>query len=579
MHSPDPQTTPTPASPSLQPGGGGSEIRHNKIIQRYKVVKKRNQVMGGGSHGDTSPYGGHLMSKACEDTSMLLSHHIPHLSKYARRGSLPPMKCGEAGNAVALLAERLQMSSDASPGAVGGLQMPSYVAIKRALLSDKFKHMQSPISRLVVPKMLLNLLQAKKLSAKESKSNLLAHRRNSDPGHYLQHRDKARRRQLFLDENMLWIKTYGSIIEKKIQTWKQKRLLKMQREYFYSQQEKLGIYHQQNELRLLNPAAVAQLAASNQLYGSLASSTASSSLSSLPQAFVTAAAGSGITGFSPLMYQLPSAGLTPTPVLLPAPFISPYTLMGSYTTLPVTAAAAQPTATYIVPPTALAGAGTQHKVVFLPSASNASAMGNATLATSATSDTKPPFSSLLAPTVPCHTKSEPDSRHHEAPNISNSLGSRKRKITFPEKLSTLLQPPPDSDVDPNSPPSAKKICTADHTKHSSTGHCRLSPSPPPSHTTHDHRTHHHHHHHHRHHYTHHTSSTYSSHHHHSTSSHSHHHHSPSPPPHSHSYNSASSLEQCLLQPPPSPKCDGRTTSTPGESPCSLSPSPPASKSY
>ena len=439
--------------------------------------------------------------------------------------------------------------------------------------------MQNPISRLVVPKMLLNLLQAKKLSAKESKYNLLAHRRNSDPGSYLQHRDKARRRQLFLDENMLWIKTYGSIIEKKIQTWKQKRLLKMQREYFYSQQEKLGIYHQQNELRLLNPATVAQLAASSQLYGSLASSTAPTSLSSLPQAFVTAAAGSGVTGFSPLMYQLPSAGLTPTPVLLPAPFISPYTLMGSYTTLPVTAAA-QPAATYIVPPTALAGTGTQHKVVLLPTASSDSAIGNTTPATRTSSDTKPPFSSLLAPTVSCYTKSEPDARHQEAPSVS--LGSRKRKSAFPEKLSSLLQPPPESDVDTNSPPSTKKICTADHTKHSSTEHHHnMSPSSPPSHSTLDHRTHHHHHHHHhhRHRYTHHTSSTYSSHHHHSTSSHTHHHHSPSPPPHPHSYNSPSPLEQCLLQPPTSPKCDGRTASTGGGSPCSLSPSPPASESY
>ena len=576
----DPQTTPTPTSPSHLPGNGGSDVRHNKIIQRYKVVKKRNQVVGSGGHSDASPYGSHLVTKACQDTGMFLSHHIPHLSKYARRGSLPPMKCGETGNAVALLAERIQMTADAGPGSTGPLQMPSYVAIKRALLSDKFKHMQNPISRLVVPKMLLNLLQAKKLSASESKSNLLAHRRNSDPGSYLQHRDKARRRQLFIDENMLWIKTYGSIIEKKIQTWKRKRLLKMQREYFYSQQEKLGVCHQQNELRFLNPAAVAQLAASSSLYGSLASSTAPSSLSSLPQAFVTAAAGSGVTGFSPLMYQLPSAGLTPTPVLLPAPFISPYTLMGSYTTLPVTAAT-QPTATYIVPPTALAGAGTQHRVVFLPSASCATAVGNTTPATTA-SDTKPPFSSLLAPTAPYHAKSEPDNRHHVAPDVSHSLGSRKRKSAFPEKLSSLLQPPPDAD--PTSPPSEKRLCTTDHAKHPIIGHRHSSSSPPPSPSTHDHQTHHsslhshHHHHHHRHHYTHHSNSTYSSHHHHSTSSHSHHHHhSTSPPPHPHSYNSPSSLEQCLLQPPASPTCDGRTASTPGGSPCSLPPSPPASE--
>lgn len=545
----------------------GGELRPNRIIERYKVVKKRNQIVGG-AHSDMGPYGSHFMSKAADDPSLLLSHHAAH-SKYARRGSLPPMKCGEAGNALALLADRLQTSSDG-----GSSQMPSYVAIKRALLSDKFKHMQSPISRLVVPKMLLNLLQAKKLSVIEEKPNLLAHRRNSDPGSYLQHRDKARRRQLFLDENLLWSKTYGSVIEKKIQSWKQKRLLRMQRDYFYSQQK---------ELHLMNSAAAASQLVPSPLCSSLASSTNSSSL---PQAYVA-----GINGFSPapLMYQLPSTGLTPASVLVPSPFISPYAFMGSYTTLPVTAAT-QPTATYIVPPTALT-AGTQQKVVFLPPTSSPMGTGDSTPTTNAPDsipDTKPPFSSLLAP-MPLHTpyiKPQPETRQQTSPQPSNSLGSRKRKSTVPEKLSSLLQPP--SEHNPDSPPPAtKKFC---NTSHSSATYTAQNSSPSShSHSlshTHDQQKHHsshshhhrhrHRHRHHNHHHSRHSSSTDS--HHHYYSSHSNHcHSSPSPPPqHPHSHNSPSPLEQCLLQPSQSPKSTGES---PEGSPCSFSSSSPTGDGY
>lgn len=554
----------TPSSHQRSSG----DLRPNRIIERYKVVKKRNQIVGGG-HSDVGPYGSHFMSKAADDPGLLLSHHVAH-NKYARRGSLPPIKCGEAGNALALLAERLQTTSDG-----GSSQIPSYVAIKRALLSDKFKHMQNPISRLVVPKMLLNLLQAKKLSVIEEKPNLLAHRRNSDPGSYLQHRDKARRRQLFLDENMLWSKTYGSVIEKKIQSWKHKRLLRLQRDYFYSQQK---------ELHLMNSAAAASQLVPSPLCSSLASSTNSSSL---PQAYVAA---TGINGFSPapLMYQLPSTGLTPASVLVPSPFISPYAFMGSYTTLPVTAAT-QPTAAYILPPTALT-AGAQQKVVFLPPASSAMATGDSASTTNAsdsTPDTKPPFSSLLAPTplnAP-YIKPQSETSQHTPPQASNTLGSRKRKSTVPEKLSSLLQPP--SEHNPESPPATKKFCNMEHSSATYTAQdsSHSSHSHSSSHT-HNQQTHHlshlhHHHHRHRHRHRHHHHS-----HHHSSSTDSHHLHylhshrhrsSPSPPPqHPHSRNSPSPLEQCLLQPSQSPKSTGES---PEGSPCSFSSSSPTGDGY
>lgn len=521
-------------------GDSNSEVRHNKpIIQRYKVVRKRNQLIGGGgssggggNHTDTGLYGGaYFMSKTCEETGM--TFHAQHLSKYARRGSLPPIKCGETGNTLALFAERLQPPYDGAPNSTSSSsQTPSYVAIKRALLSDKFKNVQNPITRLVAPKMLLNLLQSKKQSfSPDERSSILAHRRNSDPGSYLQHRDKARRRQLFRDENMQWIKTHGPVIDKKIQDWKQNRLLRLQREYFYSQQrEKLGFCHQQ-ELQLMNSAKLVQ---PSSLYASLtSSSTAPTSLPSLTQAFV-AAAGASVSGFSPspFMYQLPSAGITPTPVLVPAPFISPYAFMGSYATIPATVAT-QPAATYIMPAGALAAAA-QQRVMFLPTTSTT---GNSTLMTTLASHTKPPFSSLLAPT----TDTQPLEQKHTSDLVSNILTSRKRKHSFPEKLSSLLQPSSDSPADSNmSPPSEKRHHTITTTQTDNERH--HSESPPPSHSHHTISSHSsHHHHRHRHHYTHHSSHLS---HHSNTSSHYHH----SSTPH-HTHKPSSPLEQCLLQIP------------------------------
>ena len=586
--SPGPKLSP---SPSPQTGGERREshpTQHHtagKIIQRYKVVKKRT------THHTPDGYGALFSSKTCEDPGVMfgVASHVGASSKYARRGSLPPIKCGEAGNTLALFAERLQTSSPD-----GTSQIPSYVAIKRALLSDKFKHVQNPISRLVAPKMLLNLLRAKKLSMNDTddadKLNLLAHRRNSDPGSYLQHRDKTRRRQLFLDENLQWIKTYGSVIDRKIQVWRQKRLLRMQREYFLHQQQQQRekvVGGMQNELHLMSTAKLV----SGQLYASLASSTVGSSLTAaaVPQAFVTAA-GPGLNGFSStqLMYQLPSNGLTPTPVLVPTPFISPYAFMGGYATIPTTAhTTGHPAAAYIMPPTALTAG--QHQGMMLLSSGATTATFGSSPPLSTTNDVapniKPPFSSLLAPTSkqsPVVTESDMEAGK-QSPHqlVGTFIGSRKRKNSFPEKLSTLLQPP--SDLTNASSPPDSKICCTDMPEHL----CN-SISPPPltsSHITASHEYHsshhssssplhtlsnHHHNHHnhrHRHHYAH------SSSHHHTSSSSAHTlHHSRHYPPssplsrHSHPHKPASPLEQCLLQPPASPGSDGgRVTDSTGDS--------------
>ena len=598
LHSPPPSRNKTHhhASPSPQPWAAGasqSEPRHNhhhhhhhhhgKIVQRYKVVKKRSgQLLTSATH-TADGYGALFTSKTCEEPGMLFGG-IPHTesgsSKYARRGSLPPIKCGEAGNTLALFAERLQTSSNGAPPS--SAHIPSYVAIKRALLSDKFKQVQNPISRLVAPKMLLNLLQAKKQNVELTsgdKLSLVAYRRNSDPGSYLHHRDKTRRRQLFMDENTQWIKTYSSVIDRKIQAWRQKRLLRMQKEYLLQQQqqrEKVSILCQpQSELQLMSAAKLM----SGQLYASLASSSAASSLTTLPQAFMTAAGAGGVNGFSaaPLMYQLPSAGLSPTPILVPASFVSPYAFMGGYATIPTTAPAAA--AAYFMPPAALAATaavgGTQQGMMLLPSGSTSSAGGSPLLLSALSDvppDTKPPFSSLLGPTKsPPVSEAEMEKQKQSSGHyLTNFVGSRKRKTSFPEKLSSLLQPP--SDPDPSSPPNGKRFCT-DTTRHLPGS---VSPPPPSSHThtsSHDYHSshhssssHHHHHHHcrHHHHYSHHSSSSTSSHH--TTSSSHHRHYPPSSPLSRHAHKPASPLEQCLLQPPASPGSDGgRVTDSAGES--------------
>ena len=581
--SPGPKLSPSASPPT---GGGGRESHisahhHGKIIQRYKVVKKRSGQLHHAAMD--SGYGALYVSKTCEDPGVMFSAAAPH--KYARRGSLPPIKCGEAGNTLALFAERLTTSSlDGTTS-----QIPSYVAIKRALLSDKFKHVQSPISRLVAPKMLLNLLQAKKLSGSAGddaeKSNLLAHRRNSDPGSYLQHRDKTRRRQLFLDENLQWIKTYGSVIERKIQVWQQKRLLRMQRDYFLHQQQQQrekAVGNLQNELHLMNTAKLV----SGQLYASLAAGS-SLTAAALPQAFL-AAGGPTLNGFSStqLMYQLPSTGLTPTPVLVPSPFVSPYAFMGGYATIPTTAHTAGPTAAYIMPPTALTAGPHQGMMLLSSGATSApvSAFGSSpplSTTNDVTSNTKPPFSSLLAPTsrsppVVPESEMEAEKLSPHQP-VANFAGSRKRKNSFPEKLSSLLQPP---SSDPNSPPDTKRCC-------SEYLHNSLSPPPltPSSHitTSHEYHTshsssshtsphHHHNHQYHRHHH-HHTHTSSSAHYTGSaSSSHNHNHHPRYYPPssplsrHSHPHKPASPLEQCLLQPPSSPGSDGgRVTDSTGDS--------------
>ena len=531
--------------------------RRNKIIQRYKVVK-RNQI----KNSELYHFNSHLTAPACDDSSLMLPPHAPQ-NLYARRGSLPPMKSGEGGNAVALLAERLQYTSDA-----GASLVPSYAAIKRALLSDKFKHSQNPVSRLVAPKALLTLLQSKQLSESQDQKPNLTHRRNSDPGSYLQHRDKERRRQLFVDENRNWASTYGPVIERKIQGWRQRRHQRLQKEYLrlYRYQE-LAASHKNGTLRLLSSTLSAMPGATHSVNPS---STSAMTLppTTLPQAYLAAASNLSST---PFMFQptfLPSTTLAPAPMLLPTSFISPYTFMNSYTV--PTSVGAHSTGAYFLPQ--------QQKIVFLPTTTTTGSLDSSKLQVSSTAtESTPQFKGLLAPTPVSQSKLRSEASNPEP-------ASRKRKSSLPEKLSSLLQPVKE---DPDSP-SRKRFCPSIEPVSALKPVLTLPPSTSPafnqyypqvsttlpSSTTSPYNLNH-------------TSTSPVSHHTHlhktpsPISHHPHSHNSPSPissyhpntrttpPPVTHTLKSPSPLEQCLLQPPLSPQCDKKVPDDRG-SPCSLS---------
>lgn len=511
---------PIPASLPLSSPAGIKEMsttQQNKIIKRYRVVK-RNQLKNSTS-GDAFPFNARQPIKSYDDSTQL-SHGPRNL--LSRRCSLPPVKAEEGTTALALLAERLQHTSTS--------QIPSYVAIKRALLSDKFRHQQSSVPRVLPPRALLSLLQEKQLFDESiTNQSILSQRRNSDPGSYLHQRDKTRRRQLFVDENRSWADHYSPVIEKKIQNWKMKRQERLRREFLYMQSE-LASHHHQNgahNMRFLSSLSSTPQHATSSLYSVPTTATSPVPVSSsLPQTFLT----SGVNGItSPFVYQqaIVPNNLTTTPMLLPAPFLSPYTLMGSYGPVPANA-----TTTFFVPQAALADP--QQKIVFIPSAStappeasttshissNRAPAAMTTTCTATSTSNRPPFSSLLAPVA-----MYPSSQSRPEPEGTLSTLSRKRN-SLPEKLSSLLQ---SSAQDPDSPPPAKKLRSASQPI---TSLVQAVPTFLPATTS---------------------------------SLINHHHHSPKAP---------SSLEQCLLQPAMSPQSEEKVMeeSSPVGSPCSYSPS-------
>jgi len=200
-----------------------------KIKPRYTVHKFTWKW--GGSNG-MSPI---LSPKHnFSDDSAMLSGSIIPKSVLGRRCSLPPMKSavvleGESSAALNQLAENITQTtpSDTSP--------PSYAAIKQALLCDRYKRRQSMQTD---PKMLKNLLQSKLvISESGTTPDLVSQRRKSDPGAFMKQSDFSRRKELFVDENRNWLKSYGDTIEKEIDQWRLRRQERYRRELLRQQME------------------------------------------------------------------------------------------------------------------------------------------------------------------------------------------------------------------------------------------------------------------------------------------------------------------------------------------------------
>ena len=413
--------------PNSTAGGNGINTNQpTKIIKRYKVVRRKHLKCS--SPVDAFSFPSHTSVK--ENSAQLT--YAPRIL-LGRRCSLPSVKTEEGSSTLAQLADKLQHTHSA--------QIPTYAAIKRALLSDKFKHHKS-IAKVLPPSSLLGLLRAKHLlHPPRSTSNDISLRRNSDPGMYLHEREKLRRRQLFADESRSWAANYGSIIERKIQKWQAKRQERLQRKFLYMQSQ-LASGHQHNgiyDVRLFTTPAqqVANTMHSVPAGDPVVAASAPVS-SSLSQTFLT----SGMNEMtSPFVYQqtvLPN-NLASTQMVFQAPFISPYTLLNSYNTMPAS--------TFYVPRGAITDA--QQQIVFIPSTSPSPSVTPTTVAVSScaisTTANRPPFSSLLAPTTTSPSPPAPINQHHQ--HVSSPTGSKRRNHSLPGKLPSLLQSPPGNDPD------------------------------------------------------------------------------------------------------------------------------------
>jgi hypothetical protein len=456
-----------------------------------------------------------------DDTAMYTQDFHKN-SHWARRSSLPPPINSSSSSSSMLyqLAENCQsMTSELHP--------PSYTAIKQALLCDKYKRRQSMQTD---PKTLKNLLQTK-LVISDRTDDIVNLRRKSDPGSYMKQRDFDRRKELFMDENRSWSKTYGKVIDQSIHRWQRKRLEKIQRDQILSwQKEALNPV----KLGMLNPLMAAQPGMVNPLQ---VNSVGNSGSSLFPGTFLNTASPGGVVN----PYILPQGILGGSGVTSAAtanapmyynPFGTQYALVSPYTSLQLAAAtqATPQTAAYILPQTNLTNA--QPSLYYYmaappttatpPSTASSSAATPLTLGTTTpvamttqamshglnTAAGAPISSPRTAYSQPAVHTAEPSSPPTIVPHPV-SPNSRKRHQSVPEKLTSLLQPPPltcssvgssgsnsPMELNPDSPPLSKKQrstsdTTVYHTpymfgQHSpgrtSSGHSplRLSMSPQPN---------------------------------------------------------------------------------------------------
>lgn len=417
-----------------------------------------------------------------DDTAMYAQDFHKNIH-WARRCSLPPpVHSGSSSDSMLYqLAENCQsVSSDLHP--------PSYTAIKQALLCDKYKRRQSVQTD---PKTLKNLLQTK-LVISDRSDDLINLRRKSDPGSYMKQRDFDRRKELFMDENMSWSKSYGRVIDQQIHRWQKKRQERMQRDQMLSWRKadalnpiKLGMLSplMAAQSGMINPLQVGAVAnPGSALYpGTFASPGGVVNPYILPHGIL---AGSGVTATAnaPIYYN---------------PFGTQYALVSPYTSLQLAAAQTTPqTAAYLVPQANLTN--TQPSLYYYMSAppttatppSTSAAVTSLSLGTTApvamttltmSGDQHSTLNAMATSTAPIPspnggTYPQPAIHTAQAPSPPTlvprpvSPNSRKRHQSVPEKLASLLQLPPlvcstaeSSDrVSPmeinldDSPPSSKK---------------------------------------------------------------------------------------------------------------------------
>lgn len=434
-----------------------------KKVPRYTVTKLPIRPMPGSSF-TLPPSNGlskvHLHGFS-DDTAMYAQdfHKNAH---WARRSSLPPpVHSGSSSDSMLYrLAENCQsVSSELHP--------PSYTAIKQALLCDKYKRRPSMQTD---AKTLKNLLQTK-LVISDPSDNLINLRRKSDPGSYMKQRDFDRRKELFMDENRSWSESYGKVIDQRIHHWQRKRQEKLQREQMRSwQKEALNPI----KLGMLNPLMAAQPGMVNPLQVANPGSVLFPSTFATPGGVVNpyilpqgVLAGSGVTGAAntPIYYN---------------PFGTQYALVSPYTSLQLAAAQSTPqTAAYIVPQ-ANVMTSTQPSLYYYMAAPPTTATPISTTTSPVTplslGTTAPVAMTTLTMSTANSTPISPQPAIHTTQVPSPTLvprpvspNSRKRHQSVPEKLTSLLQPPPlvcgtaggsgrvsPMDLNPESPPSSKK---------------------------------------------------------------------------------------------------------------------------
>lgn len=406
-----------------------------------------------------------------------------------RRSSLPQsiLRANSGGSGSdSLLYKLAENCQSLSPE----LHPPSYTAIKQALLCDKYKRRQSMQTD---PKTLKNLLQTKLIISDRSEEDLVNLRRKSDPGSYMKQRDFERRKELFLDENMTWSKSYGRVIDHQIQRWQRKRQQRLQRDLFSWQKAELASGSVLNPLKLgmINPLMAAQVGMVNPLQVS------GNPTSALFPTFLNTANSGGVVN----PYILPqgvlagsgAAAATNTPIYYP--FGTQYTLVSPYSSLQI--GQSPQSATYLVPQAPPLASSQPNVYYYVPGPPTTTAATSA----SATNPATPPISApslttmvmagggqltnnslgsnevsasslgigaasyAVAPPPPpaIHTAQAPSPPGHSSHPVSPT--NRKRHQSVPEKLTSLLQPPllfsssgriSPMETNPDSPPSSKK---------------------------------------------------------------------------------------------------------------------------